>query len=100
MGEALQRMYNYSGVQVKEDIAYCLLHMTSVRVCILCMHAACVCSPATLAPRHDVNAGVTQNNPEIFDYIVFTYPNDPNDLSMEHRSRQPLQSLHLQSYTV
>lgn len=37
---------------------------------------------------------------EIFDYIVFTYPSDPNDLNIEHRSRRPLQSLHLQSFTV
>lgn len=37
---------------------------------------------------------------EIFDYIVFTYPSDPNDLNIEHRSRRALRSLHLQSYTV
>ena len=69
MGEALQHMYNYSGVQGKADIACfffvsffahdkCVRMYVCMHVCMYaCMHAcmpACVRNPATLAPRHDV----------------------------------------------
>ena len=71
-------------------------------VCVhICIYVR-VCQRALLSANMGVLVCVCRSysKGEIFDYIVFTYPSDPNDLSIEHWSRQALRSLHLQSYTV
>ena len=68
MGEALQHMYNYSGVQGKADIAcfflLFFLHMTSVCVCMYvcmfaCMHVCMHACPRVYATQPHWPHGMT-----------------------------------------